>query len=89
MRKGLQKLTDHVQDGELWCKDARQLLFNDVASDAEAVAHLSKMRCQPAEAWNDTVDFAGWKEVPSSYLICEVGLRKADPFWVRMLADPP
>jgi pimeloyl-ACP methyl ester carboxylesterase len=29
------------------------------------------LKHQPAQGWDDTITYAGWKEVPSVYLICE------------------
>jgi pimeloyl-ACP methyl ester carboxylesterase len=52
------------------CKDPMDLLFNDIpASTAES--WLSKLQCQPATGWADTIAYAGWKDIPSVYLICE------------------
>ncbi len=61
-----------VQGPELWCKSPRTLLFNDVADDAQAQEYMALLRPQPSDGWFDTINYAGWKEVPSGYLICEV-----------------
>lgn len=54
----------------MYCKSPRASLFNDLPS-AEADAWLSKMSFQPAEGWNDVVTYCGWKDIPSTYLVCE------------------
>ncbi|KAL9083365.1 MAG: hypothetical protein Q9159_005815 [Coniocarpon cinnabarinum] len=54
----------------MWIGD-QSLLWNNVESDAE-VKRLNDMM-QP-ECWNDwdgTTNYCGWREVSSSYLICE------------------
>lgn len=32
---------------------------------------MAAIKPQPAEGWDDTVRYTGWKDVPSVYLICE------------------
>lgn len=29
------------------------------------------MQCQPSRGWDGTVEYCGWREVPSVYVICE------------------
>ena len=62
------------------CKEPRRLLWNDVESDAQAKHLDSLMAPQPAEGWGKTTHFCGWREVLSSYMICEVS-RQQRHFW--------
>jgi len=52
------------------CFSPQELLFSDLPP-ADAEMWLAKMQCQPAEGWNDTVTYGGWKDVPSLYLVAE------------------
>ena len=61
-----------IKGNILVCHTPRELLFNDVVSDAEALSYVNRLQPQPSKNWNDTVNYAGWKEVPCSYLVCEV-----------------
>ncbi|KAL8943472.1 MAG: hypothetical protein Q9211_000969 [Gyalolechia sp. 1 TL-2023] len=58
------------QGNEMYCKDPAALLFNDL-DPSTASSWVSKLRCQPSSGWDDVVDYAGWRNVPSVYLICE------------------
>lgn len=58
------------QGDEMYCVDAAGLLFNDLAPDT-ASSWISKLRCQPSSGWDDVVDYVGWKDIPSVYLLCE------------------
>lgn len=46
------------------------MLFNDFPPDLADV-WIAKLQCQPASGWDDVVSYAGWKKVPSTYLVCE------------------
>ncbi|KAJ5720795.1 uncharacterized protein N7483_008729 [Penicillium malachiteum] len=46
------------------------LLFGDLPEDEKA-QWLAVLKPQPAQGWDDTVRYTGWKDVPSTYLICE------------------
>jgi len=37
----------------------------------EKAEWLAAFKSQPAKGWDDTVNYTGWKDVPSLYLICE------------------
>ena len=54
----------------MYCIDAAGLLFNDLAPDT-ASTWISKLRCQPSSGWDGVVDYVGWKDIPSVYLLCE------------------
>ena len=54
----------------MFCKDSRNLLFSDL-SDTQAKEWSKVLRPQPAEGWDSTVTYCGWKDVPSVYLVCE------------------
>ncbi|KAL8760292.1 MAG: hypothetical protein Q9184_003387 [Pyrenodesmia sp. 2 TL-2023] len=58
------------QGQKMFCRTPKDLLFNDL-SDSDAALWISKLSCQPSSGWDDVVDFAGWKHVPSVYLLCE------------------
>ncbi|KAL9052848.1 MAG: hypothetical protein Q9162_005147 [Coniocarpon cinnabarinum] len=60
-----------IDGPRLWCVSPRTLLFNDVESDKQAQRYIDTLQCQPSDGWDDTIHFCGWREVPSSYLICE------------------
>ncbi|KAL8917845.1 MAG: hypothetical protein Q9172_005667 [Xanthocarpia lactea] len=61
---------ENHQGNEMYCKDPAALLFNDL-DPSTASSWVSKLRCQPSSGWDDVVDYVGWKNVPSVYLICE------------------
>ena len=52
------------------CKTPETLLFSDLDA-ASAEDWTRKLRPQPAEGWDQTVTYAGWKDVSSVYLVCE------------------
>ena len=54
----------------MYCKSPREVLFNDLP-DAQAEEQTSKLSFQPASGWDATVEYAGWQEIPSGYMICE------------------
>lgn len=54
----------------MYCRDPKNILFNDL-SPSDASYWISKLSCQPASGWDDVVDYVGWKNVPSTYLLCE------------------
>ncbi|KAL8656812.1 MAG: hypothetical protein Q9226_002550 [Calogaya cf. arnoldii] len=58
------------QANEMYCVNPTCLLFNDL-SPTSASSYVSKLQWQPASGWDDVVDYMGWKDVPSVYLICE------------------
>ncbi|KAL8787998.1 MAG: hypothetical protein Q9213_001890 [Squamulea squamosa] len=58
------------QGNEMYCHDPISLLFNDLPP-ATATSWVSKLRCQPSSGWDDVVDYVGWKNVPSVYVLCE------------------
>ena len=47
-----------------------KLLFNDL-NDEDKEKWLKALSPQPAEDWDDVITYAGWKDVPSTYLVCE------------------
>jgi pimeloyl-ACP methyl ester carboxylesterase len=60
----------HGFEGYHVARDPRRLFFNDM-SDAEAERWLPKLGRQPSEGWNQEVSFAGWREVPSVFIVTE------------------
>ncbi|KUJ08555.1 alpha/beta-hydrolase [Mollisia scopiformis] len=56
--------------GEMHCVRPRELLFNDLSPE-DTEKWLSLLKPQPLSGWGATTDYAGWKEIPSVYLICE------------------
>ncbi|KAJ5884360.1 hypothetical protein N7504_011932 [Penicillium tannophilum] len=59
-----------VEGGASYCAQPETLLLGDLP-DNEKAAWLATFQAQPAEGWDDTVNYAGWKDVPSIYYICE------------------
>jgi pimeloyl-ACP methyl ester carboxylesterase len=57
--------------GAMWCKDPRQLLFNDISDEHQAWKWVGHLKPQPASGWDDVTKYAGWKDVKSYYLVCE------------------
>ena len=58
------------QGGEMHCVNPEQLLFNDL-DEEERAKWVKALKPQPAEGWNGTIRYCGWKDVPSVYLVCE------------------
>ncbi|KAJ5197930.1 uncharacterized protein N7498_007047 [Penicillium cinerascens] len=56
--------------GASYCAQPELLLFNDIPEEEKA-KWLAELRPQPAQGWDDVVSYTGWKDVPSTYLICE------------------
>ncbi|KAF3766652.1 alpha/beta-hydrolase [Cryphonectria parasitica EP155] len=61
----------NVQGDKLFCKAPRDLLFNDIVSDEEAQSEVEKLSFQSGFGWDNTIQYAGWLEIPSAYLVCE------------------
>ncbi|GLA04160.1 hypothetical protein AnigIFM60653_004204 [Aspergillus niger] len=59
-----------VEGGAMHCAKPEVLLLDDVP-EPEKAEWLAELKHQPAEGWNGTVPYAGWKDVPSVYLVCE------------------
>ncbi|KAJ5703611.1 hypothetical protein N7493_011536 [Penicillium malachiteum] len=59
-----------VEGGASHCAQPEVLLFGDLQEDEKA-QWLAALKPQPAQGWDDTVRYTGWKDVPSTYLICE------------------
>jgi pimeloyl-ACP methyl ester carboxylesterase len=73
------------QGGKVFCKDPKAGLFNDM-SDAEAEKWMQVLECQPSSGWNDKCTYAGWKDVPSVYLVCENDAAIPPPLQMQMVA---
>jgi pimeloyl-ACP methyl ester carboxylesterase len=54
----------------MYCKDPMNTLFNDIPASTSEF-WLARLQCQPATNWAGVVEYAGWKEIPSVYLVCE------------------
>ena len=54
----------------MFCVTPETLLFNDLSPE-EASKWVKRLSCQPSSGWDDVVDYGGWKNVPSVYLVCE------------------
>ncbi|KAF7622386.1 hypothetical protein AFLA_008925 [Aspergillus flavus NRRL3357] len=59
-----------AQGGAIHCVQPEQTLFNDL-DEEEKGKWLDVLKPQPAQGWNGTTIYAGWKDVKSVYLICE------------------
>jgi pimeloyl-ACP methyl ester carboxylesterase len=59
-------------DGSAVCRDPKNSLFHDLPEE-EAEEWQSKLQVQPAlEHWKVPVPYCGWKDVPSTYIVCEL-----------------
>ena len=54
----------------MFCVTPEKLLFNDLSPE-DAAKWVKKLLCQPSRGWDDVVDYVGWKNVPSVYLVSE------------------
>lgn len=54
----------------MFCVTPEKFLFNDLSPE-EASKWVERLSCQPANGWDDIVDYVGWKHVPSVYLVTE------------------
>jgi pimeloyl-ACP methyl ester carboxylesterase len=52
------------------CKEPMTTLFNDLPASVSET-WLAKLQCQPATGWADVIEYAGWKDIPSVFLVCE------------------
>ncbi len=52
------------------CLNTRHGLLSDL-DDVEAGKWIPRLQCQPAEGWDGTTTYCGWRDVPSTYLVCE------------------
>ncbi|PWY83358.1 alpha/beta-hydrolase [Aspergillus heteromorphus CBS 117.55] len=59
-----------VEGGACYCAQPEVLLLDDLA-EADKGKWLAALKPQPAEGWDGKVNYTGWKDVPSVYLICE------------------
>ncbi|KAM0542352.1 hypothetical protein ACHAPJ_012817 [Fusarium lateritium] len=60
----------HESNGTQSCKDPRDLLYSDF-SDEEASKWLPGLQHQSAAGWSTKLQYCGWREVPSVYVLCE------------------
>ncbi|PYH78141.1 alpha/beta-hydrolase [Aspergillus uvarum CBS 121591] len=59
-----------VEGGASYCANPEKLLFGDLSEEAQRT-WVAVLRAQPARGWDGTVEYAGWRDVPSVYLVCE------------------
>ena len=52
------------------CKDPETTLFKGL-SESEAKEWVQRIQPQPVNDYLKTVEYTGWKDIPSTYLICE------------------
>ncbi|KAF5989779.1 hypothetical protein FBULB1_624 [Fusarium bulbicola] len=57
-------------NGTQSCKDPRNLLYSDF-SDEEANKWLPGLQHQADRGWATKLQYCGWREVPSVYIVCE------------------
>ncbi|KAM0185796.1 hypothetical protein ACHAPA_011964 [Fusarium lateritium] len=57
-------------NGTQSCKDPRNLLFSDL-SDEEVDKWLPGLQHQPLTGYATKLQYCGWRDVPSVYVICE------------------
>ncbi len=65
-------------------KDARRILFDDVP-EADAARAAARLRPQSLRSFTEKVTTAGWRTVPSSYIVCDRD-QALDPSRQRELA---
>ena len=58
------------QEGAMHCKSPEDLLFNDL-DEISTKMWLKTLQPQPAEGWDKTVTYCGWRKVTSGYLVCD------------------
>ncbi|MCJ1403203.1 hypothetical protein MMC11_006426 [Xylographa trunciseda] len=54
----------------MYCKDPIPNLFNDLPPE-EAESWAKRLSFQPAHGWDGVISYTAWKDVPSTYLICD------------------
>ncbi|KAI9645958.1 hypothetical protein NHQ30_005395 [Ciborinia camelliae] len=59
-----------TEGGAMYCAAPEKLLFNDLGED-DVEKWKKALKCQPASGWDETITYAGWKDVSSVYLVCE------------------
>ncbi|KAI1342848.1 hypothetical protein F5Y15DRAFT_412524 [Xylariaceae sp. FL0016] len=64
-------------NGGMWCKDAEEALFHDVPDKDKWMPLLQP---QPAEGLVGVIKYAGWQNVPTTYVV-------ADKDWVIVHVD--
>jgi hypothetical protein len=62
--------TDDIQGGEMKLTDPEKMFFNDFNSE-EKKEWMEKLQSHPSSGWDSTIDYCGWRDVPSVYLICK------------------
>ncbi|RBA15801.1 hypothetical protein FPRO05_12408 [Fusarium proliferatum] len=60
----------HESNGTQSCKDPRNLLYSDF-SDEEVNKWLPGLQHQADRGWATKLQYCGWREVPSVYIICD------------------
>ena len=71
VKSGINAYANGKQGGGLYCTTPEKLLFDDLDDDAAKEKWMKTLRPQPAEGWDGTVTYCGWREVPSVYIVCE------------------
>ncbi|KAH8895277.1 alpha/beta-hydrolase [Thozetella sp. PMI_491] len=60
-----------LDDGSCVCKDSKEALFHDLPA-ADADKWQDTLSVQPVlDHWKTKVTYCGWRDVPSTYIICE------------------
>jgi pimeloyl-ACP methyl ester carboxylesterase len=52
------------------CHNARENLYHELP-EPEKDGWMEKLKPQPAADWDRVLNYCGWMEVPSVYLVCE------------------
>lgn len=52
------------------CLAPESTLFSDLNHE-DTVKWMQELKCQPAEGWDGTTTYCGWRDVASTYLVCE------------------
>jgi pimeloyl-ACP methyl ester carboxylesterase len=60
-----------VTDGQIFVANPKELFFNDLPEDEAQKWSTNKMYPEPTEGWEKPITYMGWRDIPSSYIVCE------------------
>ncbi|KAI0123418.1 Alpha/beta hydrolase fold-1 [Xylariales sp. AK1849] len=59
-----------VKDGQIICNTPEKILFNDLSPE-EASKWITQLQPEPVEGWEAQLTYMGWRDIPSTYILCE------------------
>ncbi|KAF2152767.1 alpha/beta-hydrolase [Myriangium duriaei CBS 260.36] len=74
----------YYEDGVMHCKDYEGMFFNDL-EPAEVKQWMAVLKSHPAEGWDGTITYCGWRDVPSVYIHCTLD-KILPPDWQKQFA---